>query len=336
MNKFFRKLLVLILALTVAFAAVGCDSCNEEAASGGPAPSGPNTSILAPKTPEISLKATNDLIVGDSLYLSPTVKNVKGDLLWNSSNNSVVKVKDGVVTALNEGSADVTASYGGVTATTKINVTYGDLQPNISTYSGLDVLVNNTKNVLAVGSQYNIGARVDFNNKIADTDINQDGETISYKYETSNPEVLSVDANGVLTPNKYGENVVITIKATWRKFTVVKSFSVDVRENVLFYIDGKILQNFVVKTPAVFLSQQEKNNVINLNPSVKVGPESTEDSNVNVNVTPIGDVEYEFDSSTKVYTAKTVGKSLVNVSYYYNGHTYSRNTGMPRPLSSPK
>ncbi len=322
MNKFFKKILVLLLALTVAFAAVGCDSCNEGDGDGGSTtPTTPNTSILQPKTPEISMKATNDLIVGDDFYLSPTLKNVKGDLLWTSSNEDVAEVsQDGVVSAKTVGTATVTASYGGVSATTQINVSYGDYIPNVATYSGLDVL-NEAKNVLAVGNTYTLGAYVDFNNKVF-------GDA-TFTYQSSNTEVLSIDANGVITPNKYGESVTVTVSGTWRDFTINKSFNVDVRENVLFYIDGNILQNIVVNTPATYIPLEERGNVINLNPSVKAGPQATVDNNVSIEVVPtsglVDGVDYSFDATSNVYTALALGKSLVNVSYVYEGSTYVAN-----------
>ena len=65
MTKLFKKLFVLLLALTVAFAAVGCDSCNEGDGSQTPAgPTGPNTSIYQPEAPVITMAAQKELVVG--------------------------------------------------------------------------------------------------------------------------------------------------------------------------------------------------------------------------------------------------------------------------------
>ena len=322
MNKLFKKLFVLLLALTVAFAAVGCDSCNQEGSGegSGNGPYVPDTSILQPPTPEISMKATNDLVVGDEVYLKPTLKNVKGDLAWSSSDPSVATVDStGIVRAISEGTATVTASYSGVSATSTINVSYGNFIPNIATYSGLDVMKDDVVNVLAVGNSYQLGAYIDFNNhSFNDT---------TFTYESSDEEVLEIDENGNVNPKKFGEDVTITVKANWRnKFNIVKTFNVYVRENVLFYVDGDILQNIVVETPAVYYGSDYTGHVIELNPSVIAGKNATVDNNVLVNIVPmdntVADVDYTYDSASKVYTANALGKSLVNMSYEFEGSNY--------------
>ena len=317
--KLFRKLFVLLLALTVAFAAVGCDSCNESEGPAAPSePTAPNTSIYQPEAPIITMAAQKELIVGDDFYLAPKTKNVKGDLVWSSSNPAVATVVNGTVSALTKGTTTITASYEGVTATTEVTVGYGAYRPNVATYSGIDV-EDSAKTAIPVGNDYFIGAYVDFNNKKFDD--------ATFTYSSSNPEVLAIDANGVINPIKFGENVIITVNATWREeFTVSKSFSVDVRENVLFYSNNEILQNLVVNTPAVFIPVEERDNVIDLKPSVLAGPQATLDENVTVEVVPMEGTtaeEYTYDETNKVYSALALGKSLVKFSYTFEGSVYT-------------
>ena len=314
MNKLFKKLFVLLLALTVAFAAVGCDDCDGD--NGGDSYV-PDTSVVQPEPPVITMKAERNLIVGDEVYLSPTTKNVDGDLVWVSENPDVATVSNGIVSAIKSGNTKITASYGGVTASCNVTVSYGSFIPNVATYSGIE-LEGTSKTILSVGSAYALGAYVDFNNNVFND--------ATFTYESSNEEILTVDANGTVTPVKSGDNVVITVNATWRDFTVSKSFSVDVRDNVLFFVDGDILQNIVVNTPASFISVEDRDNVINFNPTVKVGPEATVDSNVSVEVIPMDgtvvDVDYSFNATSKVYTALGLGKTLVKMAYTYEGVTY--------------
>ena len=317
MNKLFKKLFVLILALTVAFAAVGCDDCNGGEGGGG-GPYVPDTSVLQPETPVITMKGERSLVVGDEVYLAPTTKNVKGDLVWVSENTEVATVSnDGIVKANKAGTSKITASYNGVTATCDVTVSYGSYIPNLATYSGIEV-ESSVKTVLSVGGTYALGAYVDFNNNVFND--------ATFTYSSSDDTVLTVDTNGNVTPVKSGENVTITVTATWRDFTVSKSFSVDVKDNVLFYVDGDILQNIVVNTPASYIPEVERDNVIPFNPSVKVGPNATVDTNVTVEDIPmdgtVKGVDYTYDASSKVYTALALGKTLIKMSYVFKGNTY--------------
>ncbi len=328
MNKLFRKFFVLLLALTVAFAAVGCDGCNDDGGDGGS--SLPDTSILQPETPVITMKEALSLVVGDNYTIVPTTKYVDGDLVWQSDNENVVTVSNGKINAKTDGTAKITASYNGVTATCNVTVSYGDLLPNLLTYSGIDA-ESSAKTVLLAGDSYDIGAYVDFNNKAFDDAV--------YTYTSSNQEVLSVDNNGLITPIKYGENVTITVNATWRGFTVSKSFNVDVRENVLFFVNNKTLQNVVVNTPASFIPVSERDNVVEIDASVKVGANLTEDTNVSVEVVAENGVageDFVYDDANKVYTALAMSKARINLSYAYNGANYLSTFTIEavRPLSN--
>lgn len=63
------------------------------------------------------------LSIGDSMTLSASVEgSSKNKLTWKSSNTGVASVKDGVVTAITEGSAVITASAGKASADCKVEV----------------------------------------------------------------------------------------------------------------------------------------------------------------------------------------------------------------------
>ena len=307
MNKLFRKLFVLFLALTVAFAAVGCDGCG-----GGGDSYVPDTSVVQPETPVITMKSERSLIVGDEVYLSPTTKNVDGDLVWTSENPDVATVSNnGIVTANKAGTTKISASYNGVTAYCNVTVSYGNYIPNVATYSGIEV-EGTAKTVLTVGGNFTLGAYVDFNNNVFND--------ATFTYASSNEEVLTVEADGTVKPHKSGDDVVITVNATWRDFTVSKSFNVNVRDNVLFYMNDNFLQNIVIDTPASYLDESERNNIITFNPTVKVGPNATVDNNVKVEVEPMDTtVEFSYDETSKIYTALAIGKTLIKLTYEYEG-----------------
>ncbi len=69
-------------------------------------------------------KESLEMTVGDSLVLTAEVapSSKEADLIWSSSNPEAVSVKEGVVTALKEGTASVTASVEDVSAVCKVIV----------------------------------------------------------------------------------------------------------------------------------------------------------------------------------------------------------------------
>ena len=70
-----------------------------------------------------SLTLFNGATATLSLIKTPSDATLRGDITWNTSNASVATVNsDGVVTAINKGSANITASVDGCTATCSVSV----------------------------------------------------------------------------------------------------------------------------------------------------------------------------------------------------------------------
>ena len=82
---------------------------------------------VAPKVASVTLdRAEAALKVGETLVLDAEVlptDSLYRDVVWSSSDDLVVSVRDGNLTALKAGSADITAECGGVTAVCKVTVT---------------------------------------------------------------------------------------------------------------------------------------------------------------------------------------------------------------------
>lgn len=78
----------------------------------------------------VSLNTTSaNLVIGETLNIKAKINPSNATnqtVTWKSSNNKVVTVKNGKVTAVGEGSATITATVGGKKATAKINVSTKD------------------------------------------------------------------------------------------------------------------------------------------------------------------------------------------------------------------
>ena len=81
-------------------------------------------------------QASVTLFLDDTVTLVPTVAFGSGDVTWTSSNDAVATVVNGVVTAHSKGTATITATYSGITATCTVSV------HNFSDKYGLEVQEN--------------------------------------------------------------------------------------------------------------------------------------------------------------------------------------------------
>jgi hypothetical protein len=87
-----------------------------------------------PAVESVTLKPTElKLTVGDKETLTATVapKEAKQDVTWSSSDATVAKVENGVVTAIKAGTAEITAKAGDKTATCDVTVTEPVTGPSI-------------------------------------------------------------------------------------------------------------------------------------------------------------------------------------------------------------
>lgn len=176
-----KKIFYLMLAATIGTAMVACDDDNDSVEVSG-----------------ISLdKETLDLTVGDTQQLTATVMPENADdktVVWTSDNTDVVTVdvEKGVVTAVAAGEAVVTATTAnGKTATCTVTVKSATVE-----VSGIS-LDKETLN-LTVGETQQLTASV--------TPENADDKTVTWT--SDKPEVVTVDAEGVVTAVAVGEAVV--------------------------------------------------------------------------------------------------------------------------------
>ncbi len=110
---------------------------------------------------------------------------------WTSSNTSVATVANGVVTAVGDGTATITATtVNGHTATTAVTVSTSNVDPTSVSL--------NCPGSIDVGSQYQLSWTV----------LPANATDPSVSFSSSNPSVLAVDANGLLTGVAAGSAVI--------------------------------------------------------------------------------------------------------------------------------
>ena len=107
---------------------------------------------------------------------------------WSSSDPAVAAVSDGVVTGIDRGTADITATTtdGGFTAVCRVTVTKEILPESIT----LDL----TRKALGRGTSFTLTATV----------LPEDADDRSVTWSSSNPAVATVDAGGTVTAIKPG------------------------------------------------------------------------------------------------------------------------------------
>ncbi|MBO7213974.1 MAG: hypothetical protein J6V66_00605, partial [Clostridia bacterium] len=334
MNKLFRKLLVLVLSLTVAISLVGCNKGGDNSGSndngGNQTPpvvddGSPNTSTVQPEAPSISMSNAINFIVGEVKSANVSTKNIDGEVVYTSSDPSVATASNGFITAVGAGTAIITASYGEATPVScNVTVSYGDYLPSLGLQSNLT-----GSQTFAVNRTYDVLPYVSFN-KIAYYD------DATFEYEVSDPTVLSVE-NGVITTLKTG-TATLTINASWRDFTakenvagktqtntLSQTFDVVVRDNVAFYDNGTLLKAKTLMTPASFQDAADYGNVHKVVPTVIVNGETKSVSAEDITVKPVGasidGVDYVWDPANQTITVnsmRTAGSGAV-VEFKYVG-----------------
>ena len=220
--KKFRKILQTALSILMAFVlvfAMGCEGC-----AGGSDGDGSVVIKPAPEKPAPTFELNEsqiECIVGDVNKLSPkSLPDIgQAKLTWRSENSNVVTVdSNGNIEAISEGTAKVIATYGTVSASCTIKVSWDDEMPQIVSPANSDGQFS-----IVVGQEYVFAPTIQYRGKIYN-----DGQL---SIAVSDPAVTSLDGNVITGEAKGASNV--TISGTWRgRQALMASFNVKVSDNV--------------------------------------------------------------------------------------------------------
>ena len=270
MKKWFRTMLCLITVLILSCTAsllVACSNSSGEEANDSYLNEGVANSNFSQGT-DFSLKSisvdqtTLKILIGESVQLNATCKNVEEDsLVWTSSNEQVVSVsQSGKVTALKEGSATVTVKSGDVKAECKINVYESDVAP-IFTLS-----VNQLS--LKTGDSFSVTATVTYNGKEENAEYNwyfEDGKTSS---ECISYTLAQSGKIATFTAVKPGvENVCVSTVV--KGFELVEYLTVSAVENDVYFKVDNLQGQFGGYYAEVALAEVE-GHVASITPEIEV------------------------------------------------------------------
>ena len=304
MKKKLLALLSLLSAATmVAFGAIGCgetdkpdnsqdSSSNLSTDTNSGDSSGSSSDSSDEKNPTLAIsQETLALEVYESATLTATLTNSEETLVWSSSDESVVKVVDGVVTAYKAGTATVSVTAGELSASCEVTVAEGTETPVFTDLEDSYEIMKGTSEELDLSLSYK-GAAFE-------------GATISV---TTESEILSIEEN-VVTASAYGE-ATVTVTATFGD-TVIASKTIAITVYELVTFETGLAENKL----QLWLGQEGfaiSNIVVEVNGEEVENPEFTVTSD-NEEV-----VKYEDGKLTAV----TAGETTVKVCYTTEVGTY--------------
>ena len=170
MGGLIPRLTFALMTLSAIFAAVACDP-----------PEDPRVEVT-----NVSLNQSSvSMKVGASVSLTATVSPSNATdkaVTWSSSNAGIASVSNGVVSAVSEGEATITASAGGKSATCNVTVL-----PNTVAVTGISL--NKTSLSVYVNDTFQLQATVSPSNATDKT----------VKWTSSDSVVVKVDQNGLIT-----------------------------------------------------------------------------------------------------------------------------------------
>ena len=212
-----------ILALTCVLGLTGLVACNQDDSSSSS--STPNQSESSSTIQSsISLnKAAVTLDLLEETTLLATLQNLEGDIVWTSSDTSVVTVNsEGKIQGLKEGAATVTATCGDYSASCAVTVASSGARAVLTVDGTTEDLS------LLTGGTYALQPTFTYN-----------GYTLTdatFTYSTQQTGIISVSEDGVITGLTAGE-ARITVTASWGVFTDYALVKVNVVSDTAIYCD---------------------------------------------------------------------------------------------------
>lgn len=163
-------------------------------------------------------KTEYELDLYEQVTLTATVTGTEEKVVWTTSDSAVASVEGGVVTALKQGSATITASAAGKSADCTIKVTPSGAVPQI-------VGINSSV-TLKLGTTAKLSPQAEYKGSVID---------VSFTYESEDPAVATVE-NGTITGVKTGKTTVF-VRAAYFGYSMEEEVAVTVRDNVSINLD---------------------------------------------------------------------------------------------------
>ena len=185
----------------------------------------------------------------DTFNALKTIDGSASYLQWKTSNKKVATVDDGVIQALSEGTAKITATAGDLKVETTVTVNATNKVPTLS--------LNKDEVSLLVGNEVVITGHLSFNGK---------AKLGEYSFSSADESIATVTKDGKITAVKVGETTVSVI-AKFADYSTVKKVNIKVIKdavlklnayNVDLKLNGAVDQGkdtFTI-TPTAYLNNQ--------------------------------------------------------------------------------
>ena len=203
----------------------------------------------------------NELVlnVGQTETITAQVTSQDAIVVWESSNPAICSVNNGVVKGLTSGEAVVSASYDGETVYCVVEVR----TPQQTTTPEYNMTLNKYNVTLKNSETYTINATI----------TNISGETVTdatYTYSSSNEQVATVNANGVVTANGVGYadiTVKYVIGEDWVsnvvRVSVVENYAVSITPFAqTLYLNEELTLNYTITKDGQACSYPSENVMI--------------------------------------------------------------------------
>ena len=291
-----KKILIAVLAMAALFC-FSLTACLNEVGN-----ESENNSANEQSTVEKNLlldKTSASATVFETITLTATTEGITEAVVWTTSDPATAVVNDGVVTALKAGEVTITASAEGKSAAAQVSFTAPTETFTVGcNYDELVIMCGETRRISAWSE---LGG-VEF-----------ESEAVAYSFAVTNPAVVSVNDEGVVTALEAG-NTTITVNGTVKGIELIPAeISVTVTNHI------EVLSGAEDDTVTIYSYEGrngDKATTYTVTPVLKVNGEEQE--NAEFTYTTEGDAA-TIDASTGIVTAVKTGILKITVSYTEQG-----------------
>lgn len=313
---------IIIIAI-LASLAVGCLTACSMGGIGGGSTGGHQNVDYSKTDDDAALTLSQNeknLTIGDTFLLSPSYNKILGyTMTYSSSNPSVasINLKNGLITALNQGTATVKATYSNgiktAEASMTVNCDFGGYLPEAK----VNGVTSGDALKLNVDDEFFLDPYVSFNGIDFDDGV--------FTYSVADTTVATV-TNGTLNAIKKGETSLI-INGTWRGKTVSETVDLVVKDEVIFLNDGKPFDDVIIYTVAKTPDGKTYPNSMPNKFKIKVNGEE-KSASVSIANTNLA----KKNGSTIIPIAGKFGSTTVTVSTTDNVYSKTINLTVERPV----